>query len=434
MFESWSIEPLALPARSRLLPVAPFGLGTSRVESLSSYIRALGAAHLVGVSALVVEHVAPMLRPEPLATRAELRRALKRPLHDDPGIVDGPTPTAAAWAQALGTLTGKADLLQLTLAAWTEVLSPVGLRRPELVYCPACYEDFERDPLGVRQPLTWSLRGVTVCEEHSLRLRLDCPSCRTPLGSQSMGEARSICPRCGSDLRFGGVASAKVAGETDLAFANMAGRLVASSGGSPRRDRVVELVELAVESAGSSVALARSIRASKGQVSDWLRGKVLPTLENLWWLSVAADLDLVAHLTANDLQEPVGPRVEMARDRRAREPVSWERVEAMLSDATVEEPPPSLAVIYRRIGHAQRSIRTQFPELCAAIRARHKAWRADQTAARERAATVAVEQAVRDLTVEGKRPSRREVERKLGTLSIREPKVSRIWRETIATI
>ena len=54
-FESWDLEPVPIPARSRLHSIEPIGIGTSFVESLTGYIVRLAASHAVRISDLI-EH------------------------------------------------------------------------------------------------------------------------------------------------------------------------------------------------------------------------------------------------------------------------------------------------------------------------------------------------------------------------------------------
>lgn len=53
LFDSWSLASPSIPARSALYSIEPIGIGTSLVESLTSYISRLAEEHTVSVGDLV---------------------------------------------------------------------------------------------------------------------------------------------------------------------------------------------------------------------------------------------------------------------------------------------------------------------------------------------------------------------------------------------
>jgi hypothetical protein len=61
MFDLWDLTPTKPPPRSRLYSLQPMGLGTSRVESLTSYLTRLAQAHTVSLRTLVKREVFPLL-------------------------------------------------------------------------------------------------------------------------------------------------------------------------------------------------------------------------------------------------------------------------------------------------------------------------------------------------------------------------------------
>src|SRR5215472_3167550 len=68
--ESWDLAIPPVPARSRLYCLAPMGIGTPEVESLTGYIARLAEAHSVTVADLVGAELSdassvPLLPPRP---------------------------------------------------------------------------------------------------------------------------------------------------------------------------------------------------------------------------------------------------------------------------------------------------------------------------------------------------------------------------------
>ena len=61
MYDLWSLALPTLPPRSRLYSLAPMGIGTSQVESLTSYVMRLAEAHAVSPGTLIRQEIFPNL-------------------------------------------------------------------------------------------------------------------------------------------------------------------------------------------------------------------------------------------------------------------------------------------------------------------------------------------------------------------------------------
>ena len=58
-YELWSIALPTMPARSRLYSLAPMGVGSAQVESVTSYVMRLANAHAVFPGTLVRAEISP---------------------------------------------------------------------------------------------------------------------------------------------------------------------------------------------------------------------------------------------------------------------------------------------------------------------------------------------------------------------------------------
>src|SRR6266853_532017 len=116
----WEMSIPDIPPRSKLYSLAPLGLNSPLVESLTSYLCRLAYEHHVEVGTLVQHSIAPMLDKHYIAdthgrgVSSFLRYA---------GPINGNGPMASDWVDTLETLTLRADLAQLTLLVGTDVLS-----------------------------------------------------------------------------------------------------------------------------------------------------------------------------------------------------------------------------------------------------------------------------------------------------------------------
>jgi len=60
-YESWNLESIKIPARSQLYNLEAIGTGTGLVESLTSYITRLAAAHNLSPAVLLGRVLAPLM-------------------------------------------------------------------------------------------------------------------------------------------------------------------------------------------------------------------------------------------------------------------------------------------------------------------------------------------------------------------------------------
>ena len=104
MYDLWSLALPTLPHRSRLYSLAPMGIGTSQVESLTSYVMRLAEAHAVSPGTLIRQEIFPNLPLTP-----------KRPTFGGVHSLNGMGSCFEQWVSLLEQLTARRDLRQLTL-------------------------------------------------------------------------------------------------------------------------------------------------------------------------------------------------------------------------------------------------------------------------------------------------------------------------------
>lgn len=118
IYPVWDLTPPAIPARSRLYPLEPVGLGTAEVESLSSYVTRLAEAHCLPIAALFNGVASPLvLQARGLTTTSDSQALV---FFNAARPINGMGVTASACVQALKALTLRHDLRWLTALAWQE--------------------------------------------------------------------------------------------------------------------------------------------------------------------------------------------------------------------------------------------------------------------------------------------------------------------------
>jgi hypothetical protein len=122
----WDGEQVEGIRHSRLYHQEPIGVGSPMVESLTSYLTRLAAAHSVHVRALVTDEILPRLN------QSHLYRD-NRPVYDhltrfwkQSTTLNGTSATSSDWVQALEQLTLRRDLSLMTMLTFANVLSSGG--------------------------------------------------------------------------------------------------------------------------------------------------------------------------------------------------------------------------------------------------------------------------------------------------------------------
>lgn len=161
----WDLSPVPMPIRSRLYSLKPMGVGSAGVESLTSYLARLAAAHCVFPATLIEQIMLPRLGVR------FFRKRDGRGSH----LVNATGVPASVTYQCLESLTARSDLRMLTLVTWSNVIGILGLLRNTKAWCPGCYEEWARADTVIYEPLLWAFKAVTVCVRHQGCLREVCP-------------------------------------------------------------------------------------------------------------------------------------------------------------------------------------------------------------------------------------------------------------------
>lgn len=175
-----------------LYGLEPIGIGTPLVESLSSYLVRLAAAHMLPVSALLRDVIAIRL--------PHSDHYLERPIGRQAIIknMNGMGSSTSSVVDVVEELTGRTNLSDLTMLPFSKVLSPYRLVYSESYWCPYCFEEQRMKGVPVYFPLMWSLHGW--CIVHRCSLVSVCPHCHYPLSVIGSRTVAGFCSHCQSWL------------------------------------------------------------------------------------------------------------------------------------------------------------------------------------------------------------------------------------------
>jgi AraC-like DNA-binding protein len=181
----WEMHIPPHPSASVLYPLAPVGVGTPFVESLTSYLKRLAQAHHLKVVDLVTFCGTQAEADVLPSTLQKLSR------------IDGMTESGAVWSALLRDLTCQDSMACLSMNYWRLLLNPYRLLRQCHAWCPLCFTDAVRHETLLYEPLAWRLQSVEICIRHRHPLVEQCPACGKSFTTLSNWAVVGCCPKCG---------------------------------------------------------------------------------------------------------------------------------------------------------------------------------------------------------------------------------------------
>lgn len=183
------------PQQQSLPRLAPCGLGTGQIESLSSYIVRLARALTYSPYEFFTRWLGWFAFDNGTGTgEIHSKAAVVARTGASLSRSNGP-----AIAQALQRLTGQRDLENLTAASLGGIFSEPGMMRAHRCWCDRCLATDEVP----YDRLLWTLESVTHCPIHRQVLSHKCPRCDAKQPHLPPSGAADRCARCGSELHSG---------------------------------------------------------------------------------------------------------------------------------------------------------------------------------------------------------------------------------------
>lgn len=403
----WEMSLPDFPTRSKLYSLAPLGLNSPLVESMTSYLCRLAYEHHVEVGTLVQHSIAPVLGKHYIADGSS--RSISSFLRYASPI-NGNGLMASDWVDALEVLTFRADLAQLTLLVATDALSQRDLLQPVRQWCPRCYDAWRRQGVIIYEPLLWSINRIAVCPEHSRHLERRCPHCSASLPWLTWCSRPGYCSACGKWLgRADGQSQVE---EQERYLAETVGDFLAQMPqlplSIPREGAIRSLQDLiAATTEGNITAFSRNLGLPKTTLWELVQGYFPPSLPFLLQLCYQFRLSLLQFLLGVEQIVPGESPVfqEQARKRNVCRPFDREKVQQALEDILAEQQsaPPSMREVAQRLGHPVRTIETHFPVLCREIARRYAEYRKQQGQLRKARLRQRITEAARIVLVQGEK-------------------------------
>lgn len=418
--ELWSPKPYQLPIRSRLNYLEPMAMNTPFVESLTSYLTRLAESHSVLVSTLMTREIAPILTND--NTEYGSKRGLNS-LFNCGAAINSTGEIVQLFLDSLTQLTLNNKLSALTLLSLKGCFSDRELLSKSKTWCPDCYQDWRRSKKVIYEPLLWTFQSVEVCPIHQQPLQTVCPSCDRKIPWFTSKSRVGYCCYCQQWL--GGIRKTEsnsnvTIAKEDLAqsiwIANTLGELIASSEKLDRNDTydripqsIREIVNLTEK--GNIAAFARAFNLPKNTVWMWSKGKSVPQLKHILNVCYALDVSLLDFLVRDDFEKLKIDSQKLPRKISSKRisPQNFNLLEiekflqSVLQDR--ESTPTTMKEIAKELAIDQRTLSKHFPELCQAISAKYRNYRAKIGRKNIEASCQEVKQAVSILIQKGEYPS-----------------------------
>lgn len=449
--DTWDLKLSAHPEHSRLYALAPLGVGTPNVESLTSYMSRLAEVHSVSLRTLAIKELLPLLQRDYLSN--PFRNTLSAFWKEAVRALNGTGILARDWGQALEQLTLRANLRALTLLPWASVLTQQRLLWVTRAWCPDCFMEWQAAGHPIYEPLLWNVSAVSLCLRHQRILLEQCPypDCRATLPVLASHFRPGYCSRC---FRWLGI----MADPSNIPWtpeqwnwqiwvADSIGELLAHNLDlmvTPHQGNIPDLITAYRGQAadGSIRILAAKLQLSRRTLIAWQQGRQIPQMESLMRLcyccgvsvydvftsqSGTLDLDKLKIQSLPEIHNPTGKR-------RHRIPLNVEHIRQSLETvlASEEQPPPSMRTVAKRLNYSPRELREHFPELSHAISSCYKNYckiRGEKNLEQQKEK---VRQAILNIHSKGFYPSSKRVDTLLGERGmLRSPLLTQCWREML---
>ncbi|WP_229740723.1 TniQ family protein [Ornithinibacillus halotolerans] len=185
---------ISYPLRSTLYNLEPIGIGTSMVESLTSYLIRLSNVHNLRIKSLIQYLIYPLF-----SESADYLKSNDSNFNRIGRFVDGCTLLTIEFINALEHLTSRMDLRNLTLISWNGITNykVINLYKK---WCPQCLDKMKEENGTFYQPLLWNIQYVSICPLHNCPLINTCPSCKRSQPALNSKGSIATCYSCNTWL------------------------------------------------------------------------------------------------------------------------------------------------------------------------------------------------------------------------------------------
>lgn len=407
---------------SPLFNIEPIGIGSSYVESLTSYIVRLANTHCVSVGTLMNNIIGPTLNKS-YVVRSAVNGGNR--FYDGAKSLNGIDKNSRDLASTLETLTTRNDLGKLTFNRWKDVLTNRNLLKEHLEWCPDCLISFNEIYGCCYFPLIWSVKPVEYCKIHGNRLVSKCHGCKNNIPILHRRSNNENCPYCGRDLKLARQDEENLIGKYQLFVVENTEKLIGIVDNlvyKLNRDTLTNRFKLLVQSFETNYnkSLRKELEIPKSTYYYWINGRAIPTIENLYKFCYSLGITIDDFFFNDKVQFckkdfRVGFNSESTSERKK---LDHKRISIQLNSFIFCEHPLSMEEIARRIKVPKRTLYRNFPDLCKSLSNRYMEEIKNRSLARRELVESLIEKAVIELKEINLFPTQKRIEKHLSANSI----------------
>lgn len=404
-----------VPRRSVLFNLEPIGIGTSFVESLTSYIARLSCAHCLTVSKLIEIVIKPYF------SSSYLKNVHIDSFYKPSICLNGNSSVTFDFVETLETLTGNKEIRYLTLLPFS------GIWRRDIVknyrtWCPQCLEEWKNEKSILYEPLIWSIKDITTCPRHKVDLESNCPSCLKKMNVIHRNMRIGYCNYCNFWLGCNSQKSKYEQTEWEewinYNYAKLLHEMYYANIQPLKRKISVVIAEIINKTmSGNITDFSNLVGIPRKKIYKWKYGETIPAL-SLLKLCYFVDITISDVLLKNFVPEIKlkQERIQIVNDLRKINTITnieSENIEESLINILALDIPISLAEAARRLGKPYSTIYASNKEICKQISKRYLDHRNNLKNQRMINAVAQVKQIIENLQKEGIKPSEHFIRQKL---------------------
>ncbi|SEC41058.1 TniQ family protein [Paenibacillus sp. GP183] len=280
---------------STFYSLEPRGRNSYLIECLTSYITRLASVHNVSTGRLLI-FINQLNVISPLTSSRKNPVELGKQLN-------GVGSASKDYCMILNNLTLQQDLTELTLIPWVGVRASRLLRKSR-AWCPLCLSEWKNQHKTIYEPLIWSMKHVTFCPKHNIRLHEQCIHCKSDVSFLVSNNRVGRCTKCYRWLGEGGLLKTEPISEWERWIVNNIVYLmdkITQNKLSINRDTVEQIINSITNDGfkGNISEAARKMGFGTILYSQWKNGYASTPLEAILKMAYYVDTP-VTELMANN--------------------------------------------------------------------------------------------------------------------------------------
>ncbi|MCM3358646.1 TniQ family protein [Psychrobacillus sp. MER TA 171] len=355
-------------SRTILYNLEPEGIGTPYMESLTSYIARLAAAHSVSIAILLKKILEPEL------SLIHIKDDLIKGLYNSTSnYINKNNSITLDYVNALEFLTGRNDIRNLTMLNWQGILTRkiMGDYRK---WCPACFNRMVTNSEEIYEPLIWYLDAIENCDIHEIPLKDSCNNCKKKLPFLHSRIIVGYCQYCGSWLGEKVIQKGSLTEMEKFIVLNYKQLIENTSMLKyfPSKNFIsLFLKKMVEEGGGTSIrSLARYLNINSSSFYNYLYGRNIPDKYYL--------IKIVSKLNSTVYELIYGENIIINDVNRfnsySRRNTPLKIIKYIIEEKLSSENPKSLSKISRESGFGSDTAKKHFPGLCANLEEKYLAF------------------------------------------------------------